>query len=376
MRKTFKYRIYSNKEVISKVDNWLELCRNLYNGALANRIYAYKMQKASISSFTQINELPDIKESMPEYKQVGSQVLQGVLERLNGAYKSFFRRVKRGGEEPGFPRFRGKNRYDSFTLKNTGWALDGRFLSIRNIGRFKMRLSRPMQGNIKTITIRRTSTNKWYACFSCANVLEKRLPQSDKSIGIDVGIKSFLTDSEGGKVENPKFLKHTLKELRVRQRKLARAKKGSNRRKDTRLQLAKCYEKVVNQRKDFHHKLANQYVNKYGIIKVENLQIRNMVKNHRLARDINDCAWGQFFEILTYKAEEAGREVIQINPRNTSRMCSECGEINHELKLSDRKWTCLTCGTIHDRDVNAAVNIQRVGQTHQELTYASTQSVS
>jgi putative transposase len=371
MQKTFKYRIYANRETLVKADNWLALCCNLYNSALANRIYAYRYKRDSISGYSQMAELPDIKESMPEYKQVGSQVLQQVLGRLDLSFKAFFKRNKRG-EKAGFPRFKSKRRYDSFTLKVSGWELDGKYLSIRNIGRFKLRLSREIQGDIKTIIIRRTSTNKWYACFSCANVPEKRLPKSDKAIGIDVGIKSFLTDSEGNKVENPKFLKHSLKELKIRQRKLARAKNGSNRRKDTRLQLAKCYEKVANQRKDFHQKLANEYVKDYGTIKVENLQIRNMVKNHKLAREINDCAWGQFFEILSYKAEEAGRKVIKVNPRNTSKMCSNCGELNHELKLSDRTWTCLICGTIHDRDTNAAINIQGVGQTHQAQTKENT----
>lgn len=376
MRKTFKYRIYANKQTLARAEQWLELCRNLYNCALANRIYAYKMQRVTISGFTQINELPEIKQENPEYLVVGSQVLQCVLERLDRAYKAFFRRVKQGGEKAGFPRFKGKNRYDSFTLKNTGWTLDGRFLSVRNVGRFKLRLSRPIQGDIKTITIRRSPANHWYVCFSCDNVPERKLPKSDKVIGIDVGIKSFLTDSEGNKVENPKFLKHTLKELRVRQRKLARAKRNSNRRKDTKLQLSRNYERVANQRKDFHHKLANQYVNNYGIITVENLQIRNMVKNHKLARDINDCAWGQFFEILNYRAGEAGRTVIQVNPRNTSKMCSCCGEVNHELKLSDRSWVCTKCGTIHDRDINASKNIKRLGLSRQELTYENAQCVS
>jgi putative transposase len=376
MRKTFKYRIYANKETTAKAEQWLELCRNLYNCALANRVYAYKMQKVSVSSFTQINELPTIKQDNPEYLSVGSQVLQEVLERLDKAYQSFFRRAKQGSGKAGFPRFKGINRYDSFTLKNTGWKLDGRYLSIRNIGRFKMRLSRPIEGNIKTITIRRSNTNQWYACFSCDEVPEKKLEPSDKTIGLDVGIKSFLTDSEGNKVENHKFLKHSLKELRIRQRKLARATKGSNRRKKTKLQLSKCYDKVANQRKDFHHKLANEYVKNYGVIKVENLQIRNMVKNHRLAMDINDCAWGQFFEILKYKAGEAGRKVIQINPRNTSRMCSECGDINHELKLSDRTWVCTKCGMVHDRDTNAAININRFGQNHQAQTWNNSSCVA
>ena len=384
MKKTFKYRIYASKETLAKAENWLSLCRNLYNCALEQRIDAYKRRRIMVSGYTQDGELPEIKESFPEYKQVGSQVLQGVTERLDKSFKAFFRRVKQGGKA-GFPRFKGKNRYDSFTLKNTGWTLDGRFLAIRNIGRFKLRLSRPIEGNIKTITIRRSPTNHWYACFSCDGLPKKLLPYSDKVVGLDVGIKSFLVDSEGNPpVENPKYLKHSLKELRVRQRALARAKKGSNRRQDIKLQLSKCHEKIANQRADFHHKLANKYINNYGLIVFEKLQIRNMVRQHTLARDISDCAWGQFFEFLDYKAEYAGRLILRDNPRNTSRKCHICGAINKDLKLSDREWVCQACGTIHDRDFNAAVNhknegiayLKRLGLSLQEQTYAVAQSVS
>jgi putative transposase len=365
MKKTFKYRINANRETIAKAENWLWLCHNLYNCALEQRIDAYKRQRISISGYTQANELPEIKQDNPEYRLIGSQVLQGILERLDKAYKAFFRRVKQGGIKAGFPRFKGKNRFDSFTLKNAGWTLDGRFLSIRNIGRFKMRLSRPIQGDIKTITIRRSPTNHWYACFSCDDVPERKLPQSNKVAGLDVGIKSFLVDSEGNPpIGNPKYLKHALKELRVRQRKLAKAKKGSNRRKDTKLQLSKCYEKIANQRSDFHHKLANEYIKNYGLIVFEKLQIRNMVKNHCLARDINDAAWGQFFEYLDYKAEEAGRLIFKDNPRNTSKKCHICGAINKDLKLSDREWVCQSCGTVHDRDFNAAMNHKLEGTAY------------
>jgi putative transposase len=203
------------------------------------------------------------------------------------------------------------------------------------------------------------------------------LPYSDKVVGLDVGIKSFLVDSEGNPpIENPKYLKHVLKGLRVRQRKLARAKKGSNRRKNTKLLLSKCYEKIANQRSDFQHKLANEYIKNYGVIVFEKLQIRNMVKNHKLARDISDCAWGQFFEFLDYKAEYAGRLIFRDNPRNTSRKCHICGAINKDLKLSDRTWICQNCGTLHDRDFNAAINhknegieyLKRLGQSHQAKT--------
>jgi putative transposase len=242
-----------------------------------------------------------------------------------------------------------------------------------------------MQGDIKTITIRRTPTSKWYACFSCDELPKKLLPKSDKVVGLDVGIKSFLVDSEGNPpIENPKYLKHALKELRVRQRKLARATKGSNRCKDTKLLLSKCHEKIANQRSDFHHKLANEYIKNYGLIVFEKLKIRNMVRNHHLARDISDCAWGQFFGFLDYKAEYAGRLIFKDNPRNTSKMCHVCGAINKDLKLSDREWICKECGTVHDRDFNAAVNhknegikyLQRLGQSHQEVTYENAQCVS
>lgn len=384
MRQTFKYRIYANKETIAKAENWLSLCRNLYNCALEQRISAYHKQRKTLSGYTQMGELPSIKDEFPEYKLVNAQVLQECLDRLDKAYKAFFRRIKQG-EKAGFPRFRGRNYYDSFTLKNTGWTLDGRFLSIRNVGRFKLHLSRPVDGEIKTVTIRRSPTDHWYACFSCDELAKKLLPQSDKVVGLDVGIKSFLVDSEGNPpIGNPKFLKHSLKELRVKQRKLARAKRGSNRRKDAKLRVAKVYEKITNQRSDFQHKLANEYIKNYGVIVFEKLMIRNMVKNHCLARDINDCAWGQFFGYLDYKAEYAGRIIIKDNPRNTSKMCHVCGAINKDLKLSDREWVCQNCGTIHDRDFNAAINhknegikyLKRLGLSHQAQTKEDTLCVA
>jgi len=377
MKKTFKYRLLGNRETFKNADRWLYLCRQLYNSALAERIYAYRGRRVSISSYSQIKELPELKVALPEYKEVGSQVLQDVLERLDKAYKAFFkRRVNRDGKG-GFPRFRGKYRYDSFTLKQAGWKLGGNHLSIRNIGRFKIRLSRPIEGTVKTVTIRKESTGKWYVCFSCDNVAERKLPESDRTIGIDVGIKSFCVDSEGNGTDNPQYLKQSLRDLRIKQRTLSRRKKGGSNRGKARLQVAKVHEKVRNQRSDFLHKLANYYVRNYGVIAVENLNIRGMVKNHKLARSISDAGWGMFVGLLDYKAAEAGRTLIQI-PRfePSSKRCSECGAINQELKLSDRQWVCHSCGALHDRDYNAAKNIRRVGQTLQEQTYASAQSVS
>jgi putative transposase len=257
------------------------------------------------------------------------------------------------------------------------WKLDGKYLIIRNVGRFKLRLSRPIEGNIKTVTIRRETSGKWYVCFSCDKVPEHKLEPSVKTVGIDVGIKSFIVDSDGHREFNPTFFRQAEKQLKVRQRVLCRRGRNSNGRKDARILVAKAHEKVSNQRNDFLHKVANHYVGKYGVIYIEDLNISGMVKNHHLAKSINDASWGKFFELLSYKAEEAGRKVVKV-PRfePTSKTCSECGAINQELTLADRQWVCKSCDTSHDRDYNAAKNIHRVGQTLQEQTYGTGQSVS
>jgi len=376
MRKSFRYRLVGNNETLGKAERWLGLCRSLYNAGLEQRADAYRRSRTRISKYDQINEIPELKADFPEYGEVGSQVLQDVLERLDRAYAGFFRRI-RNGEKAGYPRFRGRHRYDSFTLKQTGWKLDSRYLAIRNIGRLKMRLSRPIEGDIKTITIRREPTGKWYACFSCDNVPERRLPESGKTIGLDVGIKSFLVDSDGNNVDNPKHLNKSLAYLRRCSRSLHRKKLHSQRRGKARIILAKAYEKVRNQRLDFLHKVANHYVRNYGALVFEDLAIRNMVRNHKLARSISDAGWGMFYGLCAYKAEEAGRRIVRISRfEPTSKRCSACGAINQDLTLSDRQWVCKSCGALHDRDYNAAKNICRVGQTLQEVTYGSSQSVS
>lgn len=345
--------------------------------ALEQRIGIYRHNKETISCYSQINQLPELRAEFPEYQDVGSQVLQDVIERLNKAYKAFFRRIKNGEGKAGFPRFRSRDRYDSFTLKQAGWKLDGKYLSIRNVGRFKIRLSRIIEGDIKTVTIRRESTGKWYVCFSCDNVSERKLEPSVKVVGIDVGIKSFSVDSDEHREFNPAYFRNGEKRLRVRQRVLSRRVKGSQGRRDARLLVAKAHEKVANQRSHFLHGITNHYITNYGVIYIEDLNIKGMSKNHHLAKSINDASWGKFFEILNYKAEEAGRTVVKV-PRfePTSKTCSECGAINQELTLSDRQWVCKSCGVLHDRDYNAAKNIRRVGQTLQELTYGIAQSVS
>lgn len=359
MKKTFKYRLLANPQTFQKANNWLELCRRLYNTALEQRITIYRQNKGSISCFAQMRQLPELKASFPEYRETGSQVLQEVLERLDKAYDGFFRRVKNGNGKVGFPRFKGKDRYDSFTLKQAGWELDGKYLSIRNVGRFKLRLSRPIEGDIKTVTIRRSSTSKWYACFSCDNMPIKPLPQTNKSIGVDVGCESFLTTSEGMKVENPRFFKKSQDVLALRQQRFSRRAKGSNRRCKARILVAKAHEKVYDQRRDFHFKVANQLIKHYDTIYIEGMNSWNSFR--ALNRSMRDVAWFGFFEILNAKAEEAGRTVIKVPAKDTSQLCSQCGT-RVPKDLSVRIHSCPSCGLTIDRDFNSALNILGSGR--------------
>lgn len=361
MQRTFKYRIYANRKTTDKLEKWLELCRELYNSALAERIYAWKMQSKYLRFYDQAKEIPEIKKTFIEYKEINSEALRTPLKQLEWTFRRFIIQ-RQQGKWMGLPRFKGKNRYNSITFEQSGWHLNKHLLYIHRIGHFKIKLSREIEGNIKTITIRKTITNKWFACFNCDNVPNKILPKSNKVIGIDMGIKSYLTDSEGKHVENPKWLRQAEKVLKRRQRILSRRVKGSKRKTKAHLLVVKKHEKIVNQRNDFLHKLANDYIQNYDTIITENLSIKNMVKNHKLANAISDCSWGRFYDYLNYKAEEAGKMVIKnyrFNP--TSKTCNSCGEIKHSLKLSDREWVCLKCGTLHDRDINAAKNILSMG---------------
>ncbi len=369
MRKTFLYRAKINKQTEANCNQWLNLCRRLYNQSLEQRIKTYKEEGKSVFVYEQMSQLPELKKTFHEFKIVGSQCLQDVLQRLDKAYKSFFQRVKQNNGKAGFPRFKSQNRYDSFTLKQAGWKLEGRYIYIKNIGRFKLFLSRPVEGKIKTVTIRRSSTDKWFVAFSCDNVPVKEVPISNQEIGIDVGIKHFLVDSQGNSVENPKYFRQSEKLLRRRQRSLCRKRKGSNRRNKTRLLVAKTHEKVSNQRKDFLHKVANHYINIFQTIYVEDLNIKGMVKNRHLAKSISDSGWGVFFNFLTYKAEEAGRQVIKVPPHNTSQICSGCGE-KVPKSLSVCIHHCPFCNLVLDRDLNASLNIFRAGQALQASTSA------
>lgn len=367
MRKTYLYQAKINKKTEANCNKWLELCRYIYNLALEQRISIFKQHRKHISANEQMSQLTELKKEYPEFKIVGSQCLQEVIQKLDLAFKGFYRRLKEKNGKAGFPRFKSRNRYNSFTLKKAGWRLEGRYLYIKNIGRFKLFLSRPIEGEIKTITIRKTPTGKWFIAFSCDNVPIRDFPDATNEVGIDVGIKSFCVDSNGEFIQNPKYLKESLKLLKRRQRSLSRKKKGSNRRKKARLLVAKVHEKVSNKRKDFLHKTANFYIKANKNIYIENLNIKGMIQNRKLSRSIADSSWGIFFNLLMYKAEEAGRNLIKVIPNGTSQKCSQCGE-RVPKSLSVRIHQCPFCNLVLDRDLNASLNILRLGQSLQALS--------
>ena len=366
IRKTFKYKLKPAPEQERMLEHTLMLCRHVYNAAVEERREAWQKCGVSVNYYQQKAELPGIKEAMPEYAGVHSQVLQDVVLRVDRAFQAFFRRVK-AGETPGYPRFQGRDRYNSFTYlqvgEHGGAALDGGLLSLSKIGRIPIRLHRPLKGTPKTVTISREADG-WYACISCADVPVQPLPATGQETGIDLGIEAFATLSDGTRIFHPGWYRKGERALKTAQRRVSRRKKGSNRRRKAVTLLAKAHQQVRRQRRDFHHKTALALVQANDTIYHEALQPANMVKNHHLAKSIQDAGWGAFLIILTHKAACAGRRVVAVNPAFTSQTCSGCGALVSK-GLSVRWHSCPACGTSLHRDHNAAKNIERAGQALQ-----------
>jgi len=370
MKKAFKYRIYPTSHQESLFLNTLDLCRELYNGALQERSDAYKRAGISITYSMQQNQLPEIKKSRSDLLTVHSQVLQDALHRVENAFDHFFRRVKEGQSNPGYPKYKSKFRYDSFSYPQSGWSLNKNKLYISKIGTLKVRLSQPIAGKVKTLTIKREA-GKWYVIFSC-ELESKPLPETLKVTAVDVGIENFLTDDKGKTVDNPKHLRKAEKRLAKLQRQAARKKKRSKKWKRAQKRVAKAHAKVRNQRRDFTHKQSRKLINKYDIIFYENLNIAGMLQNHHLAKSISDAGWGMFFEQLEYKAEYAGKLAKNVNPNNTSQICSGCSK-KVPKGLSVRWHKCIYCGIELHRDHNSAINILARGI---EILQAEGHSVS
>jgi putative transposase len=360
MLKAYKFRIYPTKSQTTKMEQTLDLCRWTYNKTLEIRKNAWEKEGKSLSKYETNNMLPEWKEDKPELKVVFSQVLQNVHERVDLALKAFFRRVKTG-EKPGYPRFRGKGWYDSFTYPQKGFKIDSGKLYLSKIGSIKIKLHRPIEGKIKRLTVRRTTIGKWFACFSVELEDNPKPPWKDGSlVGIDVGLESFATLSNGEKIANPRFFREEEKELAKVQRRLSKAPKGTPERKKALKVVQLVHERIANKRYEFAHQISNQLVKKHGLIAFEDLNIKGMTHNHNLAKSIHDVAWNMLVTLTSYKAASAGSMVVLVDPRNTSKMCSRCG-ILVEKSLSDRVHKCSQCGLEMDRDWNAAINILRLG---------------
>jgi putative transposase len=356
--RSYKFRIYPTRAQVSRLERTLDICRELYNAALQERRDAWRIARKSVVYKDQQNQLPEIKAIRPELGMVHSQVLQDVLRRLDKAFDAFFRRVKTG-DKAGFPRFRSRARYDSFTYSQSGFAIEHGKLRLSKIGMVKIKLHRPIEGKVKTLTITRSSTGKWYACFS-VECEAKPLQQVSSAVGIDMGISNFATLSTGEVIDNPKFFRGEEKQLAKAQRKLSAAKKGSPERSKQRKVVARVHERIANKRRDFAHQESRYLADKFGVIIFEKLNIRGMVKNHCLAKSIQDAAWSQTIQFTAYKAESAGRFEVEVNPRNTSNTTFCCGE-KVDITLADRVIHCPKCHSVTDRDYNASLNILALG---------------
>jgi putative transposase len=358
--KTFKYRLYPSKVQQRLLAQTVETCRRWYNACLEERKLAWENEQRHVGKYEQLAKVKDYRRENPFAAQLHSHILQVVVQDLDKAFQAFFRRVK-AGESPGYPRFKGRDRFDSYGLKEygNGFKLDGRRLRLTGIGRLRVRWHRPMEGKIKTIRIRRQA-GEWYACFACEVEAQPLLP-TGREIGIDVGIHHLLATSENETVENPHWYRDEQRKLRVIQRRVSRRKLGgANRRKAVR-GLQSWHEHIANKRKDYLNKLANHLIADYDRIAMEDLRITGMVRNHALSKSILDAGWGYLKQRLIDKAEEAGRLVVLVDPAYTSKTCCACGSIFADQSLADR-WLDCACGLSLDRDVNAAINIlQRAG---------------
>ena len=368
IRKTYKYRIYPGSGQETKLLKQFDLCRNVYNSVLHARRSAWDERGESMTCFDTIGLLPAMKEEHPELSAVHSQVLQNVCRRVDSAFQAFFRRVKAKKEgkfdgKPGYPRFKGEGRYNSLTYPQAGFKLndDCTRLQLSKVGAVKIKFHRGLKGKVKTLCITRSATGKWYACFSVEQAVEEK-PSTGKVTGIDVGLESFLTFSDGRKIDNPRFLKSESENLAKEQRRLSRLEKYSKAYDKQKERIERIHERITNKRQDFAHKTSRKIVDSFQLVAFEKLDISGMMNGNwrSMNRSIGDVAWSKFLSLLASKAAEAGRKAIGIDPAGTSQTCSGCGEIVRK-SLSERTHQCPSCGLCLDRDHNAARNILALG---------------
>lgn len=381
MRRTFKYLLRPTSRQADSLAAMLDDHRAMYNAALQERRDAYRMRGVSIRYGDQSAQLKDIRRADPEgLGRWSFSSQQATLRRLNRAFDAFFRRVK-AGQTPGFPRFKGAGWFDTveWPTDRDGCRWDSCIgqhrLYLQGVGHVRVHQHRRPLGRVKTISVKREG-RRWYVVLSCDDVPAEPLPLTGRTVGIDLGIASFLTTSDGEQVDNPRHLRVAAEKLAKAQRALSRCKRGSNRRRKVRARVAAVHGTVRRQRLDHAHKTANQLVAHHDVICHEALRIGNMSRSARgtvaepgrnvaqkagLNRSILDAGWGVFLLILAAKAESAGRTLIAVNPRNTSRTCPDCGHCCAENRVTQAEFRCVRCGYESHADLVGAVNVLRAG---------------
>lgn len=358
MLKAYKYRIAPNNEQKTLLNKHIGACRFLYNLALETKITAYSSAAKNLNRYDLQLQLKELKQECEWLKEVNSQSLQTELMHLDAAYLKFFKGA-------GFPKFKKKNGKQSFQCPQNVTIEENKLWLPKFKTGIKIIQHREFVGEIKTVTINRTPTDKYYASILVDDHNElpnKAVVKKETSVGVDLGIKTFAVTSDKKEYENPKHLKKQLARIKALQRKLKRTKKGSNNRKKKLKTIARKHEKVANQRKDFLHKVSNEITNQYDTLFFENLNVKGMVKNHKLAQAISDVGWGNFTIYTKYKCDWKGKNYFEIGHfEPSSKIHNSCGYLNKELKLSDREWLCPKCNTVVLRDANASMNIRDFG---------------
>lgn len=355
MFRAYKFRLWTNVNQERELEIMLETHRRLYNAALGQRRWFYDEWKISRSYSDQSGWFKDERESNLWFAAINFSSAQATLRRLDKAFANFFRRVK-AGQEPGYPRFKSADRFNSilYPSHGDGIRLKGNRLRVQHVGVIRVCLHREVEGTIKTLSLKREA-DKWFLVVTSDVGVPSPVGNILPAVGLDVGLTHLATLSNGEKIENPKYLKQELPLLRRAQRSLSRKKNHGSNRKKAKRRVTRIHARVANLRHEHRHKISNDLISRYGKIAVESLNVQGMVKNHRLARAISDVAWSSFVEVLTHKAERAGGEVVQVFPNHTSQLCSACGK-NVPKTLAVRVHRC-GCGLVMDRDQNAARNI-------------------